>query len=231
MACNEVIAIIPARGGSKGIPRKNIRELCGKPLVAYSIETALAAKQIHRVIVSTDDEEIAEVSRRYGAEVPFLRPREMATSVSNVAEAFNYTVEKLYGWLPDDIGVVALYPTHPFRTPAMLDKIAGLHEQGYDSVITVRHLEARGNSLLRIDPAEGRLRPTLARGDVRRRDAGIRCSRPYGLASFFQFKPSKRQYLYGIRDRISLIDIDYEEDFLLAEEIVQRGLFDFGIGQ
>ncbi|MBW1723549.1 MAG: hypothetical protein JRH13_15900, partial [Deltaproteobacteria bacterium] len=74
----EVLAIIPARGGSKGLPRKNIRDLCGKPLIAYSIEVALRAKLIDRVVVSTEDEEIAEISESFGAEVPFLRPKEMA---------------------------------------------------------------------------------------------------------------------------------------------------------
>lgn len=75
------IAIIPARGGSKRIPRKNIKEFCGKPLIAYSIEVALASKLFERVIVSTDDQEIAEIAKRYGAEVPFLRPKPYLTII------------------------------------------------------------------------------------------------------------------------------------------------------
>ena len=75
----EVLAIIPARGGSKGIPRKNIREFAGYPLIAYSIQAALNSKLVTRVIVSTDDEEIALVAKQYGAEVPFLRPSEICT--------------------------------------------------------------------------------------------------------------------------------------------------------
>ena len=71
---DRVIALIPARGGSKGVPRKNIRPLAGKPLIAYSIETARASKLIERVVVSTDDAEIADVARRYGADVPFMAP-------------------------------------------------------------------------------------------------------------------------------------------------------------
>jgi N-acylneuraminate cytidylyltransferase/CMP-N,N'-diacetyllegionaminic acid synthase len=73
-----VIAIIPARGGSKGIPRKNLVDIGGKPLVAYSIEHALKSKLVNRVIVSTEDMEIAAVSREYGAEVPVMRPKELA---------------------------------------------------------------------------------------------------------------------------------------------------------
>ena len=73
-----VLAVIPARGGSKGIPRKNIKKLCGKPLIAWTIEEGLKSKYIDKLIVSTEDEEIALLSRKYGAEVPFLRPKELS---------------------------------------------------------------------------------------------------------------------------------------------------------
>jgi CMP-N-acetylneuraminic acid synthetase len=82
----KVLAIIPARGGSKGIPRKNIRDLCGKPLIAYSIEAAIKSRLINRVIVSTDDEEIAEISKSFGAEVPFMRPVCLAEDRSEQAQ-------------------------------------------------------------------------------------------------------------------------------------------------
>ena len=72
------LAVIPARGGSKGIPKKNIAPVAGKPLIAWTIEAALQSKKIQRVVVSTDDNEIAEVSRKFGAEVPFMRPNELA---------------------------------------------------------------------------------------------------------------------------------------------------------
>ena len=72
------VAIIPARGGSKRIPRKNIKEFCGKPMIAWSIEAAQKSGVFDRIIVSTDDEEIAEVARKYGAEVPFMRPEELS---------------------------------------------------------------------------------------------------------------------------------------------------------
>ncbi|MCB0625671.1 MAG: acylneuraminate cytidylyltransferase family protein, partial [Saprospiraceae bacterium] len=78
----KVLGVIPARGGSKGVPKKNVKLLGGKPLIAYSIEAARAAKRLTRVIVSTDDEEIAEVSRRWGADAPFLRPAELATDAA-----------------------------------------------------------------------------------------------------------------------------------------------------
>ncbi len=89
------IAIIPARGGSKRIPKKNIKDFHGKPLIAYSIQTALKSKLFEKVVVSTDDEEIAEISKKYGAEVPFLRPKELSDDFTSSGEAVNYTLERL----------------------------------------------------------------------------------------------------------------------------------------
>lgn len=110
------IAIIPARGGSKGIPRKNIVPLGGKPLIAWSIETALACPEIERTIVSTDDQEIAEVARQFGAEVPFFRPAELARDDTVDFPVFLHALNWLQdseGWTPDL--VVHLRPTSPFR--------------------------------------------------------------------------------------------------------------------
>jgi N-acylneuraminate cytidylyltransferase len=112
----EVLAVIPARGGSKSIPRKNIIDFAGYPLISYSISAGLAAEQVDRVIVSTDDEEIAEVSRRYGAEVPFMRPAVHAEDATPDLPVFVHALE----WLAEhedyhpDI-VVQLRPTSPFR--------------------------------------------------------------------------------------------------------------------
>jgi len=111
-----VLALIPARGGSKGLPGKNILPLAGHPLIAYSIEAARAAPSITRVIVSTDSEEIAEVARRYGAEVPFLRPAAYAADDSLDLEVFSHAL----GWLKENENyspdlVVQLRPTSPIR--------------------------------------------------------------------------------------------------------------------
>ena len=84
---NKIIAIIPSRGGSKGLPRKNIRLIAGKPLIAWTIEKAKKSKYIDKVVVSTEDEEIAEISKKYGAEVPFIGPKELATDESPTIDA------------------------------------------------------------------------------------------------------------------------------------------------
>ncbi len=89
------IAIIPARGGSKRIPRKNIKEFHGKPLIAYSIETALKSKLFEKVVVSTDDEEIAKISKEYGAEVPFLRPKELSDDFTGTGDVIKHALDYL----------------------------------------------------------------------------------------------------------------------------------------
>ena len=118
----EILAIIPARGGSKGIPRKNIRPFAGHPLLAYSVAAGLQSELVTRVLVSTDDEEIAAVAREYGAETPFLRPPELAQDNTTDLPVFVHALE----WLKTHEGyepevVVQLRPTSPIRPPSLVD--------------------------------------------------------------------------------------------------------------
>jgi N-acylneuraminate cytidylyltransferase len=118
----EVLAIIPARGGSKGIPRKNIRNFCGSPLIAYSIAAALHSESVTRTIVSTDDEEIAAVARQWGAETPFLRPAEFAQDRTTDLPVFVHALQWLAeheGYHPDV--VLQLRPTSPIRPRGLVD--------------------------------------------------------------------------------------------------------------
>lgn len=119
----EVLAIIPARGGSKGIPRKNIRNFAGSPLIAYSIAAGLQAESVTRVIVSTDDDEIAEIARQFGAEIPFLRPSELAQDRTLDLPVFQHALKwmsETEGYVPD--AVVHLRPTTPIRPPDLVDR-------------------------------------------------------------------------------------------------------------
>lgn len=118
----EVLALIPARGGSKGIPRKNLLMLAGKPLVAYSIEQALASRLITRVVVSTDDEEIARVAREYGADVPFMRPAAYAEDDSTDLDVFRHALSALMAEGYRCECVVHLRPTGPVRRVARIDE-------------------------------------------------------------------------------------------------------------
>ena len=120
----KVLGIIPARGGSKRVPGKNIRLLAGKPLIAYTIEAVLHSTRIERLIVSTDDSKIAEVARKWKAEVPFLRPAYLAEDDTPDQPVFLHTLE----WLKENDDyvpeiVVNLRPTTPFKTPQIIDKV------------------------------------------------------------------------------------------------------------
>jgi N-acylneuraminate cytidylyltransferase len=135
----KAVAFIFARGGSKGLPGKNIRPLDGKPLIAWSIEHALAIKRIERVIVSTDSEEIAEVARDYGAEVPFIRPAEFARDDSPEWLAWRHALNFLRetkGSLPEVM--VSVPSTAPLRLPIDIENCLDEYEKGNaDMVITV----------------------------------------------------------------------------------------------
>ena len=111
-----ILAIIPARGGSKGIPGKNIKEFAGKPLIVHSIEASLKCPLVNRTVVSTDDDKIAEVSTAHGAQV-IKRPNELATDASLVIDAIRYTVGKVEEEGEDVDIVILLEPTSPFRRP------------------------------------------------------------------------------------------------------------------
>jgi N-acylneuraminate cytidylyltransferase len=122
----EVLALIPARGGSKSVPRKNLLQVAGKPLIAYSIGHALECTQITRTIVSTDDDEIAEVSRRFGAEVPFRRPAEAATDTATDLQVFRHALLFLQeqGYTPEL--VIHLRPTGPVRRIDLIEHAIGM---------------------------------------------------------------------------------------------------------
>ncbi len=118
----EVLALVPARGGSKGVPRKNVRLLGNKPLLAWSVEKAQKAKTVNRVIVSTEDTGIAEISKKWGGEVPFIRPAEFSQDETTDLPVYQHALrwlKKNEGYIPDI--VVWLRPTAPFRLSSDID--------------------------------------------------------------------------------------------------------------
>ena len=132
-----VLGIVTARGGSKGIPGKNIRPICGKPLLQYTAETALAAKRLTRVVLNTDDEEIAAVGRRCGLDVPFMRPPELAKDDTPHVPVLQDVVRKLEQAGEKYDAILTLQPTNPLRLPSDIDgAIELLEKTGADSVIS-----------------------------------------------------------------------------------------------
>ena len=160
----EVLVLIPARGGSKGIPRKNIRDFAGSPLIAYSIAAGLQADLVTRVIVSTDDEEIAAVARQFGAETPFLRPAEFAQDRTTDLPVFEHALAWLKeneNYVPDV--VVQLRPTSPIRPVGCVDAAVRLlldHPEA-DSVRGVVPAGQNPHKMWRIDEESGRMKNLL----------------------------------------------------------------------
>lgn len=131
------IAIIPARGGSKRIPRKNIKPFMGKPIIAYSIEAALQSGLFDEVMVSTDDEEIATVARQYGASVPFFRSAETANDYATTADVIEEVLNTYKDKGQTFDNVCCLYSTAPFVTPQRLKEAFGMMKNnGYNSIFT-----------------------------------------------------------------------------------------------
>lgn len=123
-----ILAVIPARGGSRGIPRKNLRRIAGKPMIAYTIQAALASRRVDAVVVSTDDPEIAQVARRYGASVPFLRPAPLARDDTATPPVVEHAVSQVEGSGGLVEVVVTLQPTSPFINPAVIDQAIEMRE-------------------------------------------------------------------------------------------------------
>jgi N-acylneuraminate cytidylyltransferase/CMP-N,N'-diacetyllegionaminic acid synthase len=133
-----MLAIVPARCGSKELPGKNIRDLCGKPMIAYTIEAALKSKYIENVIVSTDCKEIEDVAKKFGAKSHFLRPEELALDDSKAIDNYIYTVDRLNNDFDYSIdSFVILQPTSPFREVSDIDNAIDIFkEKSADSVVS-----------------------------------------------------------------------------------------------
>lgn len=235
MAEPKVLALIPARGGSKGVPRKNIRPMCGKPLIAYTIEVAHEARHLfHRVVVSTDDHEIAAVAREYGADVPFLRPAGLADDrapmVPTVAHAIE-TIEELDGVTLD--WVMLLQPTDPFRSVDDIAMAIELARQGgCDSVISVVQVFAVHPILMKrieghelkpfcIEEKEGTRRQDYAPPAYMRNGAIYLTRRSAVMDRASLWGAVIRPYVMPQERSVS---IDSETDFKLAEIVMSERL-------
>jgi len=170
----KVLALIPARGGSKGLPGKNIRPMCGKPLIAWSIEKAKASKYLDMVLVTTDCQEIAGIANQYGAHVPFLRPNELATDRSSTYDAVHHALDYLSVEESRTFDyVVLLEPTSPLREDDDIDRMLeqlSLMSAEFDSIISIGEVDehpsivrrVRGNNL---EPFCPELQQTMRRQD------------------------------------------------------------------
>ena len=222
-----VLAIIPARGGSKRLPRKNLLNLAGKPLIAWTIEAAQRSRAVERVLVSTEDLEIAAVAKSYGAEVPFMRPPELAT---DNAKTIDVVLDMLLN-VKHSGRIVLLQPTSPLRTARHIDEALKLMDkQKASAVVSVSeaiHPPEWSNSL-----PEGGSMDMFVRKDMNnKRKQDLPISYYLNGAIYFadvlmlmrkkSFLPATGAYAYKM-DKLSSVDIDDEVDFMLAEVLMKR---------
>lgn len=218
-----IVAIIPARGGSKGITKKNLYPVDGKPLVAYSIETACAAKLIDRVIVSTDDFKIAEIAKKYGAETPYLRPKEISDDRSTIDTAVSHLINFLHNEGYNLFACAILYPTHPFRSVELIDFLLGKLLNECDRVTTVKKINVSQLSFF-VSNHES-MKPLFSRKLLNENSPNT-CYRPYGLLDAFVVKHRELPSFYHvIEDPSFLVDIDTLDDVRYAEAILKNNLF------
>jgi CMP-N,N'-diacetyllegionaminic acid synthase len=223
-----IVAVIPARGGSKGIPRKNLVRIAGRPLIAYAIEAARNAASVDRVLISTDDSKIADVARELGAEVPFLRPPELADDTAPMLGVLRHAL----AWLESEgvavEALVLLQPTSPLRTRRHVEEAVALFRSApASSVISVVEVPHQFNpaSVMKLS-AQGTLAPFL--GDqviaTRRQDKpkayarngpAVLVCHPDTLHSGELYGASCRPYFMSEADSL---DIDTPQDLLLAEQ-------------
>jgi len=226
----KTLAVITARGDSKGIPQKNTRMLLDKPLIAYTIQAALQSRTLNKVIVSTDDETIANVSKQYGAEVPFLRPQHLATDTATTLSVLQHAVKYLTDKenYPADI-IVCLQPTSPLRSAEDIDRAVTLcMSSGADSVVSLCQAEHHPYWMKKV--IEGRVYPLMEVDDdkyprrqdlppvyqlngaiyVTRRKVLLEEERVLGENTLAYIMPQERS-----------IDIDTPIDFKIAELILR----------
>ncbi|HBJ1652176.1 cytidylyltransferase domain-containing protein [Clostridium botulinum] len=227
---NEILAIIPARGGSKGLPGKNILNLNGKPLIAHTILASKNSKFVTRVVVSTDDKEIAKISKKYGAEVPYLRPSSLAKdkslTIDSVFHMLDY-LEKYECYFPEY--VLLLQCTSPLRNEQHIDEaIEKLVKSNFHGIISICESEVNPywtnilkNENLQYFLEEGK--------NITRRQDLPNIYRYNGAIYLAKTEVLKRERTFEVEnltgyvmDRESSIDIDTEIDFKIAEIIMKN---------
>jgi len=223
-----MLAIVPARGGSKGLPGKNIKQLHGKPMIAYTIEAAMKSSYISEVIVSTDDKVVADIAVSYGATCPFLRPDELASDDALAIDNYIYTIEKLnaeYGYKIDEF--IVLQPTSPLRTDEDIDAAISIFIKNQaDSVVSYVEEEHPVHWHKYINDKNEF--EDIFDNKIKNRQDFRKTYYPNGAIFIFKYELiksrqyySKRSYAYVMPKKRS-IDVDYLSDFEYVEFLMSR---------
>ncbi|NBW64688.1 acylneuraminate cytidylyltransferase family protein [bacterium] len=232
IAGKSVLALIPARGGSKGLPGKNVRMLCGKPLIAWSIDKAKCSRYLDTILVTTDSEEIAAVAKAQGADVPFLRPAEYATDTASTYDAIRHALRFLRDERQREYDyVVLLEPTAPLRddddVDRMLEQLVARADE-FDTIVSVGEVTEHPSIMKRLDGT--RITPFTAElQQTSRRQDNQPAYYPYGIAYIAKTATlleentfySKR-CTYHVIKRYQNFDIDDIYDFVCVERVMMH---------
>lgn len=228
----KVCGLIVARGGSKGIPRKNIVPLCGRPLLLYTVDAALSAKTLDRVIISTDDDEIAAVAQDAGVEVPFKRPAELAQDDTTHFRVIEHAAVWLRDNWPEYEIIVGLQPTSPFRGAHIIDEaVEKLVRLNADSVFSVREPDTPPGAMLVLDEDALRLPSSASVNDVEGADGRKTYYMKNGACEAYRRDiVIEQKRLYGQGDNVAVVvmskleslDIDDPVDLVIAEAVMAQ---------
>ncbi len=226
-----MIALITARGGSKGLPFKNIKPLNGKPLIAWTIEAAAQARHIDRIILSTDSDDIAETAVKYGAEIPFMRPDYLATDNATSLEVFKYTISRLEK--QENIVIenfMVLQPTSPLRTAIHIDEAAEIFFNKKAKAVVGYCKEAHPVFWHKRIGADGKIKNLFKENYMKNRQEIPTSYYPNGAIFIFD-----KEYIFSTKDYSencypylmsaqASVDIDTLEDFEYAEFLIKKQL-------
>lgn len=223
-----MLAIIPARGGSKGLPGKNIKHLYGQPMITYTIEAAEKSKYITDIIISTDDSEIADIAVKAGAECPFMRPKELASDTAVAMDNYIYTIERLNNERSSSVEeFIVLQPTSPLRLAADIDEaIFMFMDKKADSVISYVE-ESHPVVWHKYIDEQGRFE-NIFQETIDNRQENRVSYYPNGAIMVFKFKLIKERRYYSnnsfayLMPRSRSIDVDSFEDFEYAEYLLEK---------
>ncbi len=215
-----VLGIIPARGGSKGIPRKNIRSIAGMPLLLYTARAALAATSLSRILLSTDDQEIATVGRHAGLEVPFLRPSQLSQDSTPMVQVVLHAIEWTQSCGVGYEAICVLQPTSPLRSAATIDRcVALLWERDADSVISVRPVPPEYNPhWVYFESPTGLLEPCISGAEIPRRQELPPAYHPDGSVFVVKTEVIMREHSFRGKRTMGAISPENEAADLDTEE-------------
>lgn len=221
----KILALIPARGGSKGIPNKNITDLAGKPLIAYSIDACKGSRFVDDIVVSTDSEKIATIARTFGAEVPFMRPEELAMDTSKTLDAVLHAVSELKKQGREYDSIVLIQPTQPLRTSEDIDgAIDTYYINSEQDVVSV--CEVSEHPLLMRTLKEGVLVPLLDKSSTCRRQDMDKYYKVNGCVYVNSVNNLNENTSFNdnlipyVMDRSHSVDIDEPADLKYAEVVI-----------